>query len=38
LTSILVDPRRTIVFAGDSVTDCGRRTDPDGLGDGVLDD
>jgi hypothetical protein len=27
-----LDPRRTIVFAGDSVTDCGRRTDPEGLG------
>jgi lysophospholipase L1-like esterase len=24
------------VFAGDSVTDCGRRTDPDGLGDGYV--
>ena len=27
---ILLDPRRTVVFAGDSVTDCGRRTDPEG--------
>ncbi|MFG1909325.1 SGNH/GDSL hydrolase family protein [Kribbella sp. NPDC048928] len=34
--SIPLDPRRTIVFAGDSVTDCGRRTDPDGLGDGYV--
>ena len=34
--SILLDPRRTVVFAGDSVTDCGRRTDPDGLGDGYV--
>jgi acyl-CoA thioesterase-1 len=32
----LRDPRRTIVFAGDSVTDCGRREDPDGLGDGYV--
>ena len=36
MTTILLDPRRTLVFAGDSVTDCGRRTDPDGLGDGYL--
>jgi len=34
--SILLDPRRTVVFAGDSVTDCGRRTDLDGLGDGYV--
>ena len=34
--SILLDPRRTVVFAGDSVTDCGRRTDPDGLGNGYV--
>ena len=34
--SILLDPRRTVVFAGDSVTDCGRRTDPAGLGDGYV--
>ncbi|MET9276237.1 SGNH/GDSL hydrolase family protein [Kribbella sp. NPDC003557] len=34
--TILLDPRRTIVFAGDSVTDCGRRTDPAGLGDGYV--
>ncbi|MGZ0150462.1 SGNH/GDSL hydrolase family protein [Kribbella sp. WER1] len=34
--SIVLDPRRTVVFAGDSVTDCGRRTDPDGLGDGYV--
>ncbi|NEA34404.1 SGNH/GDSL hydrolase family protein [Streptomyces sp. SID13031] len=32
----LRDPRRTIVFAGDSVTDCGRRSDPAGLGDGYV--
>jgi acyl-CoA thioesterase-1 len=31
-----LDPRRTVVFAGDSVTDCGRRTDPDGLGNGYV--
>jgi acyl-CoA thioesterase-1 len=31
-----LDPRRTVVFAGDSVTDCGRRTDPDRLGDGYV--
>ncbi|GAA1596109.1 SGNH/GDSL hydrolase family protein [Kribbella sancticallisti] len=31
-----LDPRRTVVFAGDSVTDCGRRTDPEGLGDGYV--
>ena len=36
MTSILLDPRRTVVFAGDSVTDCGRRTDPDGLGGGYV--
>jgi len=24
----LLDPRRAVVFAGDSVSDCGRRTDP----------
>jgi acyl-CoA thioesterase-1 len=36
VTSILLDPRRTVVFAGDSVTDCGRRTDPEGLGDGYV--
>lgn len=29
-------PRPVIVFAGDSVTDCGRRTDPEGLGDGYV--
>ena len=34
--SIVLDPRRTVVFAGDSVTDCGRRTDPSGLGDGYV--
>jgi len=28
--------RPVIVFAGDSVTDCGRRADPDGLGDGYV--
>jgi acyl-CoA thioesterase-1 len=28
--------RPVIVFAGDSVTDCGRRTDPEGLGDGYV--
>ncbi|MEV0799333.1 SGNH/GDSL hydrolase family protein [Kribbella sp. NPDC050281] len=36
MTTILLDPRRTVVFAGDSVTDCGRRTDPDGLGGGYV--
>jgi acyl-CoA thioesterase-1 len=36
VTRIVLDPRRTVVFAGDSVTDCGRRTDPDGLGDGYV--
>lgn len=35
-TADLLDPRRTVVFAGDSVTDCGRRTDPAGLGDGYV--
>jgi acyl-CoA thioesterase I len=29
-------PRRTVVFAGDSVTDSGRREDPAGLGDGYV--
>ena len=28
--------RPVIVFAGDSITDCDRRTDPDGLGDGYV--
>ncbi|QNE19358.1 SGNH/GDSL hydrolase family protein [Kribbella qitaiheensis] len=32
----LLGPRRTVVFAGDSVTDCGRRGDPAGLGDGYV--
>lgn len=36
MTEALLDPRRTIVFAGDSVTDCGRRSDPAGLGDGYV--
>ena len=36
MTSLLLDPRRTVVFAGDSVTDCGRRTDPEGLGNGYV--
>ncbi|MEV0283858.1 SGNH/GDSL hydrolase family protein [Kribbella sp. NPDC050820] len=38
MTSLLLDPRRTVVFAGDSVTDCGRRTDPEGLGNGYVRD
>lgn len=33
-----LDPRRTVVFAGDSVTDCGRRADREGLGDGYVRD
>ena len=33
---VLLDRWRTLVFSGDSVTDCGRRTDPDGLGDGYV--
>ncbi|MFI5711257.1 SGNH/GDSL hydrolase family protein [Kribbella sp. NPDC051620] len=36
MTKAFLDPRRTIVFAGDSVTDCGRRDDPAGLGDGYV--
>jgi acyl-CoA thioesterase I len=36
VTMTSLDPRRTVVFAGDSVTDCGRRTDPDGLGNGYV--
>jgi lysophospholipase L1-like esterase len=28
--------RPLIIFAGDSITDCDRRTDPDGLGDGYV--
>lgn len=36
MSSAILDPRRTIVFAGDSVTDCGRRGDPAGLGDGYV--
>lgn len=27
---------RTVLFIGDSITDCGRREDPDGLGDGYV--
>lgn len=27
---------RTSLFIGDSITDCGRRTDPEGLGDGYV--
>lgn len=38
MTSIFLDPRRTVVFAGDSVTDCGRRTDPSRLGNGYVRD
>ena len=38
MTNEFLDPRRTIVFAGDSVTDCGRRDDPEGLGDGYVRD
>jgi lysophospholipase L1-like esterase len=38
VTNEFLDPRRTIVFAGDSVTDCGRRDDPEGLGDGYVRD
>lgn len=34
----LLEPRRTVVFAGDSVTDCGRREDRRGLGDGYVRD
>jgi acyl-CoA thioesterase-1 len=36
MTDTFSGPRRTIVFAGDSVTDCGRRDDPAGLGDGYV--
>ncbi|WP_132210047.1 SGNH/GDSL hydrolase family protein [Kribbella steppae] len=36
MRSLLLDPRRTLVFAGDSVTDCGRRTDPEALGNGYV--
>lgn len=36
MSAELLDPRRTVVFAGDSVTDCGRRTDPDALGNGYV--
>jgi lysophospholipase L1-like esterase len=36
MTNAFLDPRRTIVFAGDSVTDCGRREDPERLGDGYV--
>jgi acyl-CoA thioesterase I len=36
VTMTSLDPRRTVVFAGDSVTDCGRRTDPEGLGNGYV--
>src|ERR1700754_764879 len=28
--------RPVIVFTGDSITDCDRRTDPEGLGDGYV--
>jgi lysophospholipase L1-like esterase len=30
------DPTSPVLFVGDSVTDCGRRTDPDGLGNGYV--
>jgi len=36
VTTTFLDPRRTVVFAGDSVTDCGRRTDPEALGNGYV--
>jgi acyl-CoA thioesterase-1 len=38
MSNDILDPRRTVVFAGDSVTDCGRRTDPEALGDGYVRD
>jgi lysophospholipase L1-like esterase len=38
MSNEILDPRRTVVFAGDSVTDCGRRTDPEALGDGYVRD
>jgi lysophospholipase L1-like esterase len=38
MTDTYLDPRRSIVFAGDSVTDCGRRDDPESLGDGYVRD
>lgn len=31
-----VDAATSVMFTGDSVTDCGRRQDPDGLGDGYV--
>ena len=32
----MIEPGSTVTFFGDSVTDCGRRDDPDGLGSGYV--
>jgi lysophospholipase L1-like esterase len=36
MSSEFLSPRRTVVFAGDSVIDCGRLDDREGLGDGFV--
>ncbi|MFK4082753.1 SGNH/GDSL hydrolase family protein [Kribbella sp. NPDC020789] len=38
MNKLELDPRWTVVFAGDSVTDGGHRTDPTGLGDTYVRD
>jgi acyl-CoA thioesterase-1 len=38
VNKLQLDPRWTVVFAGDSVTDGGHRTDPTGLGDTYVRD
>lgn len=37
LTATLPSTACTRLFNGDSITDCGRREEPDGLGDGFVD-
>lgn len=36
MTATLPSTARTRLFNGDSITDCGRREEPDGLGDGFV--
>lgn len=33
---MIIEPGNTVVFFGDSITDCGRRDDPEGLGSGYV--
>lgn len=35
---LTLNPGQTLLFTGDSVTDCGRRDDPEGLGSGYVRD